>query len=331
MRVSPGVEKKERLNGMHGVVPTNPAIAAARPEKKKRLNRMQKSEALWGYLLIAPGTILLLVFVVLPVLAAGAISLTRWTLLTPPEFVGLENYSKLLPDPVFHKVLLNTFYFTAASIPLGIVCSLGMAVALNQKIRGLAIFRTAYYLPVISASVAVSAVWMWLLDSNYGLINYVLTRLGLPAASWLNSTTWAMPAIILVTVWKNMGFNMIIYLAALQDVPQELYESARMDGAGRWKLFQHITLPMISPALFFTIITGVISSFQSFDLVYNMTDGGPARSTSLIGYYIWQQAFDFLRMGYGAAIAYVLFFFILVVTLIQWRARKRWVFGEEEG
>jgi multiple sugar transport system permease protein len=204
-----------------------------------------------------------------------------------------------------------------------------MAVALNQKIRGLSIFRTAFYLPVISASVAVSAVWMWLFDSNYGLINFFLLRLGLEPVAWLRSTLWAMPSIILVSVWKNMGFNMIIYLAALQDVPQELYESARIDGAGRWKLFYHITLPMISPALFFTIITGIISSFQSFDLVYNMTEGGPARSTTVIGYYIWQQAFDFLHMGYGAAIAYILFFLILVITLVQWLTRRKWVFGED--
>jgi len=300
------------------------------PAKKKRMNGMQKREALWGYLFIAPGTILLLIFVVFPVLAAGGISLTKWTLLSPPIFVGLANYQKLISDQIFHKVLLNTFYYSAVSIPLGIVCSLGMAVVLNQKIRGLAIFRTAYYLPVISASVAVSVVWMWLLDGNYGLINFFLLRLGLPTVAWLRNTLWAMPAIILVTVWKNMGFNMIIYLAALQDVPQELYESARIDGAGRWKLFNHITLPMISPALFFTIITGIISSFQSFDLVYNMTDGGPARSTTVIGYYIWQQAFDFLQMGYGATIAYVLFFLIMGITLVQWQARKRWVFGEAE-
>ena len=298
--------------------------------KKKRMTTLQRQEALWGYLFIAPGTLLLLIFVILPVLAAGGISLTKWSLLTPPEYVGLNNYQKLLLDPVFHKVMLNTFYYTVVSIPLGIACSLGMAVALNQKIRGLVFFRTAYYLPVISASVAVSAVWMWILDSNYGLLNFILFRLGLEPVNWLNSTVWAMPSIILVSVWKNMGFNMIIFLAALQDVPQELYEAASMDGAGRWKLFRHITIPMITPALFFTIITGIISSFQSFDLVYNMTDGGPARSTSVIGYYIWQQAFDFLHMGYGAAIAYILFFVILVVTLIQWRSRRRWVFGEEE-
>jgi multiple sugar transport system permease protein len=329
MHVGPQIEKKKRLNGMHSTIASVRSIGVTDAGKKKRMTGLQKNEALWGYLFIAPGTLLLLVFVVVPVLTAGAISLTRWTLLSPPEFVGLANYRRLLPVPLFHKVLLNTFYFTAVSIPLGIFCSLGMALALNQKIRGLSFFRTAYYLPVISASVAVSAVWMWLLDGNYGLINFALVRLGLPAVGWLNSTLWAMPAIILVTVWKNMGFNMIIYLAALQDVPQEMYEAARMDGAGRWKLFQHITLPMISPALFFTIITGVISSFQSFDLVYNMTDGGPARSTTLIGYYIWQQAFEFLRMGYGAAVAYVLFFLILVVTLLQWQARRRWVFGEE--
>lgn len=287
-------------------------------------------EALWGYLLIAPGILGVLAFTLLPVLAALGISFTKWTLLTPPEFVGLDNYRKLFTDATAAQVMRNTIYFTLVSVPLGLMLSLGLAVALNQKIRGLAIFRTAYYLPVISASVAVSMVWMWILDGNYGLLNSFLAILGISPVSWLSSRTWAMPSIIMVSVWKGLGFNMIIFLAALQDIPKELYDAAKIDGARGRSLFQHITLPLITPAIFFTMVTGLIGSFQSFDLVYNMTEGGPARSTSVISYYIWQQAFDFLHMGYGAALAYVLFFAILIITLFQWRARRRWVFGEDQ-
>jgi multiple sugar transport system permease protein len=293
-----------------------------------RSNRVQ--EALWGYLLIAPGILGVLAFTLLPVVAALGISFTKWTLLTSPEFVGLDNYRKLFTDATAAQVMRNTIYFTIVSVPLGLMLSLGLAVALNQKIRGLAIFRTAYYLPVISASVAVSMVWMWILDGNYGLLNSFLSIFSIPPVSWLSSLTWAMPSIIMVSVWKGLGFNMIIFLAALQDIPKEFYDAAKIDGAKGWALFQHITLPLITPAIFFTTVTGLIGSFQSFDLVYNMTEGGPARSTSVISYYIWQQAFDYLHMGYGAALAYVLFLAILVVTLFQWRVRRRWVFGEDQ-
>lgn len=294
------------------------------------LRSYRAKEALWGYLLIAPGIFGVLAFTLLPVLAALGISFTKWTLLTPPEFVGLDNYRKLFTDATAAQVMRNTIYFTTVSVPLGLMLSLGLAVALNQKIRGLAIFRTAYYLPVISASVAVSMVWMWILDGNYGLLNSFLSILGISPVSWLSSRTWAMPSIIMVSVWKGLGFNMIIFLAALQDIPKELYDAAKIDGAKGRSLFQYITLPLITPAIFFTMVTGIIGSFQSFDLVYNMTEGGPARSTSVISYYIWQQAFDFLHMGYGAALAYVLFFAILIVTLFQWRARRQWVFGEDQ-
>lgn len=273
-----------------------------------------------------------MVFNLMPVLFALYISFTKWSILTKPAFIGLDNYQKLISDPVFSKSMVNTLFFTVTSIPISLIISLLLAVALNQKIRGLAFFRTAYYLPVISASVAISMIWMWIYSSNYGLLNYLLIQLRLTPIDWMNSTRYALPAVILVSIWRGLGFNMIIFLAALQDVPEELYEAARMDGANSITLFRHITLPLITPAIFFTTIMGIIGSFQSFDLVYNMRpshDGGPARATTLIGFYIWQQAFSYLQMGYGSAMAYVLFLVILVVTLIQWYARHRWVYGEE--
>jgi multiple sugar transport system permease protein len=286
-------------------------------------------EAAWGYFFIAPGILGVIIFTFFPVFFALGISFTDWSILAQPNWVGADNYTRLVVDPIFAKVMRNTLYYTIVSVPLGLVASLFFAIILNQKIRFLALFRTAYFLPVISASVAVSMVWMWLLDSNFGLINLGLVRIGLSPVQWLSNPLTAMPAIIIVSVWRSMGWNMIIFLAALQDVPEDLYAAGKIDGANNWQLFRSITLPLITPAIFFTTITGFIGSFQGFDLVYNMTQGGPARSTSVVGYYIWETAFKYSKMGYGAAMAYVLFGIILVITLVQWRVRRRWVFGED--
>jgi len=255
--------------------------------------------------------------------------MTDWSLLSAPTFVGLDNYVRIFQDPVAKITIKNTLVFTAMSVPLRIVLPLLLAVALNQKIRGLPFYRTCYYLPVISASVAVSMVFLWILDTNFGLLNRFLVIFGLDPVGWLTDPDVALLSIVLVTVWRGLGFNMIIFLAALQDVPEDLYAVADIDGANAIQKFFHLTIPLISPAIFFLIITGIIDSFQSFDLVYNMTNGGPARSTLLLGYYIWRQAFDYLRMGYGAALAYLLFFAILLITILQWSVRKRWVFGEQ--
>lgn len=297
--------------------------------KKRRRSSYRWKEAIWGYVFILPNLLLVLVFTLIPVLFASGVSLTDWSLLSEPEFIGLENYAKIFSDPVAKITFKNTLVFTALSVPLRIILPLLLAVALNQKIRGLAVYRTAYYLPVISASVAVSMVFLWILDTNYGLLNRALIAIGLDPVGWLTNPDVALFSIVMVTVWRGLGFNMIIYLAALQDVPEDLYNVAAIDGANGFQKFIHLTLPLISPSIFFTLITGIIDSFQSFDLVYNMTDGGPARSTYLLGYYIWRQAFDYLHMGYGAALAYILFFVILLITILQWVVRKRWVFGEQ--
>lgn len=293
-----------------------------------RWSPLRLRDAFWGYLFIAPSMLGVLMFTLFPVLAALGISFSEWNLITPPRFVGLEGYRALLSDPVFGKVLLNTLYYTAGSVPLNLVLSLALALALNQKIRGIAVYRTAYFMPVVSSMVAVGLIWAWLYDTDYGLINALLARLHLPPVAWLTSTEWAMPAVIVTSVWKSLGFNMVIFLAALQDVPEGLYEAARIDGAGAWRLFRHITLPLISPAVFFVVVMGIIGSFQAFDQVYVMTEGGPARATTVIVYYIWQNAFKFFKMGYASAMAYVLFLLVLLATLAQWQVRRRWVFGE---
>lgn len=298
--------------------------------ENKRVSSARKRfpEALWGYLFIAPNFIVVLVFTILPVFFSFYMSLTNWDILSEPSFIGLANYQKLLSDPVARETFSNTFYFAVVSVPANVVLTLVLAVLLNQKLRGIAFYRTAFYMPVISASVAVSLMFMWILANN-GLLNQLLQLVGLAPVKWLTDARTALNSVIGVTIWKNLGMNMIIFLAALQDIPNDLLEAAAVDGANRFKQFTKIVVPLISPVIFFVTITGLIGSFQSFDLVYNMTHGGPGHATTVIGYYIWQQAFNYMHMGYGSALAYVLFVVILVFTLIQWVLRKRWVYTEE--
>lgn len=285
-------------------------------------------EAIWGYVLIAPNFLIILLFTIIPVFFSFYISLTDWNILEEANFIGFENYQNILTDTIAKETFGNTLYFAVISVPLNVVLTLIIAVMLNQKIKGISFFRTAFYLPVISASVAVSLMFMWILANN-GLLNQMLESIGLEPIRWLTNPKLALNSVIAVTIWKGLGLNMIIFLAALQDIPSELLEAASIDGANRFQQFTKITIPLLSPVIFFVTITQVISSFQSFDLVYNMTKGGPGHATTVIGYYIWKQAFDYLHMGYGAALAYIVFVAILVLTIIQWVLRKRWVYSEE--
>ncbi len=285
----------------------------------------------WGYFFVLPSLLIITLFKLVPLVIGFGISFSNWNLLSSPEFIGLQNYARLFTDANAIKVFGNTFYYSGLSVPLNLVFSLGLALALNQKIKGLAFFRTAYYIPVVAASVAVSAIWVWLL-SDYGIITTLLTSLGLKSINFLQDTKYALTSITLVDVWKNLGFNVVIFLAALQDVPEELRDAARVDGASAFDIFRHITLPLISPAIFFTAVMGVIGSLQAFDLVYNMSmkhEGGPARATSTVGFYIWQNAFKYSRMGYAAALSFALMAILLVLTIVQWQMRRKWVYGEE--
>ena len=285
-------------------------------------------EALWGYLFITPSMLGVLAFNLFPVLAALGISFTNWNLITPPEFASLSNYRILMSHPTFGRSLLNTLYYTAGSVPLKLILSLALAGALNQRIRGIAVYRTAYFMPVVSSMVAVGLIWSWLYDTNYGLINVILVKMHLSPVGWLTTTEWAMPAVIITSVWQSLGFSMIIFLAALQDIPKALYEAAKIDGADSWQLFRHVTLPLVTPAIFFALVMDLIGSLQAFGQFYIMTEGGPAKATTVIVFHIWQNAFEFFRMGYASAMAVVLFLLILAGTIIQWRIRRRWVFGE---
>jgi multiple sugar transport system permease protein len=276
-----------------------------------------------------PNLLLILIFTAFPVLAGFGLSFTRWDLLQPWRFAGIANYTKLATEPLFHQVLFNSFYFVIGTIPPQTGIALFMAMALNQKIRGLSFYRVAYFMPVVTSMVAVAMVWQWLYQPEFGVINSFLRMFGIAGPQWLFSDTWAMPSVIIVGVWKNVGYSIVIFLAALQGVPEELYDAAKIDGANAWSRFTQVAIPMISPAIFFVIVMSIIGSFiNTFDAIYILTQGGPANATMVIVYYLYQNAFQFYQMGYAAAIAYVLFVILFIATLIQWRLRRRWVFGE---
>ena len=286
-------------------------------------------EAKWAYIFLLPNVVLFAAFTIYPIFASFYYSLNKWDLHSPMEFVGLSNYRALFADPIFRKVLFNTFYYTAGVIPFQTALALLIAVGLNQKLRFMTVYRAVYFVPVVTSAIAVSLVWQWMYQPQYGVINSMLGFVGIEGPNWLFSRTWAMPAVIIMSIWKNVGYSVVLYLAALQGVPESLHESAMIDGANAWQRFRKITIPMISPTTFFIIVLSVIGSFQSFDQVYILTQGGPSRATSVIAHYLYQNGFQFFAMGYAAAIAYVLFALLLIMTIIQWYYRRRWVFGEE--
>jgi multiple sugar transport system permease protein len=307
-------------------------IAARQAVSQRRgLSPLRRQETVTGYLFLLPNIVGFLVFSSVPVLATLSISLLDWDLIRTPRFVGIDNYVKLLTDDlVFRKVLFNTAYFVVGTVPAGVALSLLLALAMNANVRGIAVFRAIFFIPVISASVAVAMMWRWLYNTDFGLINSSLLSIGLPAIPWLSSTAWAMPAVILMAIWKSLGYNMVIFLAGLQSIPAHLHEAAAIDGANGLQRFRHITLPLLAPTTFFVLVISVIGSFQVFDLAFVLTKGGPGDATNTMVMYIYNQAFQFFHMGYAASIAWVLFAIIFVITLIQHQLQKRWVHYEHE-
>jgi multiple sugar transport system permease protein len=289
-----------------------------------RYSRILYSDTFWGFIFLLPNLLGFLAFILGPVVASLALSFASWDLLTPIKWVGIGNYRDLFTDEVFWKVLWNTVYYTLGTVPLGIAISLFLAIALNQKIRGIELFRGIYFLPVISSTVAVAVVWQWLYNPEFGLINHLLHLIGIRGPNWLTSTTWAMPAVIITSIWKNLGFNMLLFLAGLQGIPEHFYEAAKIDGANWWQRFRHVTIPLLSSTTLFVVVMSIISSFQVFDQIYIMTAGGPARSTSVLVHYLYQNAFQYFKMGRASAIAYVLFFMVFIITVIQLRFSKKW-------
>ena len=294
-----------------------------RTEVKKK--RKIKSEYLWGYLFISPPIIGFLIFALVPMLFSVYVSFTEFDLYTPAEFNGLENYKRLFfEDDLFWKTVFNTFY-AAIGIPIGMAFSLLTAIALNRKIKGLSFFRTAFFLPTVCSIVAITLLWRWIFNSDFGLLNVMLGYLGISGPSWLADEKWAMPAMIIQGVWGGLGINMILYLAGLQSVSRSLYEAADIDGANGWKKLLYITIPSISPTTFFILITSIIGALQDFQRFMIMTEGGPNYSTTMVVYYLFLNAFRYMEMGYASAMAWVLGIMILIVTLINFKLSKRWV------
>jgi multiple sugar transport system permease protein len=283
-------------------------------------------ENLWAFAFLALSLVGLVVLTIGPIVASFYLSFTDWDVLGRANFVGLHNFIELMHDETFLRALWNTVYYTVVSVPVGMLISLALAMLLNRPLRGIGLFRTLFMIPVISSTVATALLWGMMLDPYIGLANYILQVLHLPTSGWLTDTRMAMPAIIIMSVWKGLGYNMVLFLAGLQGIPQELREAARIDGANRWGEFLHITLPMLSPTTFFVLVISVISSFQVFDQTWVLTKGGPQESTITLVYYVYQTGFQQLRMGYASAIAYVLFFITLIVVMLQWATQRRWVF-----
>jgi len=291
---------------------------------------LRVDRAAWWF--VAPALLVIAVFFFFPVVAAFLISLTDFDIyaladLANLRFVGLSNYWKLLQTPLFWQALGNTLYFVVAGVPLSIAASLGAALLLHSRLaRFKPFFRTALFAPVVTTLVAVAVIWRYLLNTRYGLLNYALGAVGIDPVDWLGDPHWAMPAIILFAVWKNFGYNMIIFLAGLQSIPEELYEAARIDGASIWRQFASVTLPMLSPVVLLVTILTIAGYFQLFAEPYVMTQGGPLQSTVSVLYFMYEEGFKWWNLGSASAVAFVLFLLIFAVTALQLRG-KRWIGG----
>jgi multiple sugar transport system permease protein len=295
--------------------------------ERVKLGKQARREERAFYLFISLWIVGFVLFDAGPIVASFVISLTDWTILGDPHWVGLDNYDRMINDDTFFKALRNSIYYGVGSVSLGIVTSFFLALLLNQPVRGLMFFRAIFYLPALVSGIAVAILWTNILHPDYGLINGSLAKIGIDGPDWLQSPDWAMPGLIMVAVW-SVGGSVVIFLAGLQSVPAHLYEAAALDGAGPLSKFWNVTVPMMSPVIFYNIIVGFITSLQSFVLILIMTDGRPANATLVLGLYIYRTAFQFLDLGYASALAWVLLVVIMVITLVQFVVAKFWVYYE---
>lgn len=286
-----------------------------------------------GLAFLSPWIIGFLCFMAIPIALSFYYSLTDYPLLRDPVVIGVENYANLLwrpneqggiGDPVFYKSLWNTMVYAMMALPAGLLLSLALALVLNLGVRGQSIYRTLVFLPTLVPMVASAMIWMWMFNGKLGIINSALGLIGVQGPNWLNETTWAMPALVFMSLW-GVGYTVIIYLAGLQDVPTVLYEAAEIDGAGTWSRMRHVTIPCISPVIFFNLVMGIIGTLQVFAIPYIMTQGGPARATYFYTMYLYDNAFQYLKFGYASAMAWIQFLIILVLTGIAFWSSKRWV------
>jgi ABC-type sugar transport system permease subunit len=291
---------------------------------------LARQQNVTGWILITPVLIGTLVFSFIPVFYSLAMSFTEWNAMNPPKFTGLKNFGKILGgDQWYVQAVFNTTMFALGSIILGLIFGLGLALLANMKVAGQNFYRTAYFAPTVTSTIAIGIVWSFIFVPEIGLINSLLSQLfGIKGPDWLGSTKTALFSVIVVQTWFISGYNMVIYLAGLQGIPESLYESATIDGANRSAQFWHITLPMLSPTTFFLMITSFIASFQVFNLVFVMTAGGPGYATTVYIHYLYMRAFQYSEMGYASAMAWVLFIVIAGITVFQWKMQKHWVHYE---
>ena len=304
---------------MHGL--TQDAIDLGQrpisPAKGRRLLGPEAKFALQAYAFLLPSFVGLLIFLIIPIIAVAVLSFFNWGLIAQPTFIGLGNYSKLFGSSSFWHSLLVTFYYILLNIPMQTVFALLLALLLNQKLPGRGIFRTLFVVPWMATAVAMGIVWQWIFDPQYGSLNSFLSLFHITGPAWLSSPGWALPAIAAVNIWQYTGYNMLFFLAGLQGIPPDFYEASSLDGAGPVRKFFTITLPLLTPTLFFVLVTDIIGSAQVFDTVYVMTQGGPGNATSVLNFTIFQQAFVFFHAGYASALSMVLFAILLIITLLQ--------------
>jgi len=295
-----------------------------------RLRTPAARRTVTGYIFITPFILGFLLWFLIPALASVWMTFQDWNMISPAEFIALGNFVKIASDKLFWQALKVTSVYTAISVPLSMVVAFLLALLMNSKVRGIAAFRTVYYMPSIVPAVANAVLWAWILNSDFGLLNAFLRGIGLPKILWLQKPAWALPALILMSLW-NLGGGMVIYLAGLQGIPDVFYEAAEIDGGGAWAKLRHVTLPLISPVIFFNLIMSIIGTFQIFTAGYLITDGGPQNATLFYVLYLWRNAFEYLEMGYAAALAWVLFLIIMGLTAVVFRGIGSRVYYEEVG
>ncbi len=302
------------------------------PRQRPRLTRQQWHHLRNGLLFISPWLIGTLIFTIYPIMASFYYSFTSYDIISPPQWVGFDNYIEAFTgEPQFWRAVSNTFYYALIALPLGLLLAVSIALLLNTQIRGIAFFRTVFFLPSIVPDIASAMLWSWMLNPQFGLMNTALKALQIPTVGWLSDPAWSKPALILIGLW-GFGGSMVIYLASLQDIPQHLYEAAEIDGAGAAARTWHVTLPMLTPTIFFNLVLGLIGTFQYFTTAFVVSggSGGPAGSTTFYSMLIYFNAFRYFKMGYASALSWLLFAFVLVVTLVLFRTSGRWVYYEGE-
>ncbi len=293
---------------------------------KEFLSKLANKQNFAGVLFILPSLLGTIVFIIIPIVCSFGLSFAKWDLLNPIQFVGLENYKVVLTEPVFVKIIINTFVYAISTSVFGVIIPLILACIINNKIKGADFFKTAYFLPFVTPMIVIGIIWEWIFDPNIGCLNHLLHL----HINWLYDTNFAMPALIIVSVWKLIGYNMILFLTGLSTINQELLEASKIDGANTYNTFKHVTIPLLSPTIFFVTIITAITSFQVFDLIYVMTQGGPLDSTNVLVYAIYKNAFEYFNVGKASALAYVLFAIIFVLTLVQWKLKNKLVYLEKD-